>query len=98
MLRDRLARVYAEIACMRWLTERSLADPSAAGAGGSLAKLSWSHIDQELGNLALDLIGPEALGSGWGENFLSVRQASIAGGTTEINRNIIGEHVLGLPR
>ena len=96
--RDRLARVYAAIACMRFLTERSLADPSAAGAGGSLAKLAWSHIDQELGNLAVDLIGPEALGDRWGENLLGVRQASIAGGTTEINRNIIGEHLLGLPR
>ena len=34
----------------------------------------------------------------WGENLLAVRQASIAGGTTEINKNIVGEHVLGLPR
>ena len=34
----------------------------------------------------------------WGDNLLGVRQASIAGGTTEINKNIVGEHVLGLPR
>ena len=34
----------------------------------------------------------------WGDNLLAVRQASIAGGTTEINKNIMGEHVLGLPR
>jgi hypothetical protein len=100
VLRDRLARVYAAIRCMRLLTERSLSDPAAAGAGGSLAKLSWAWCDQELGNLAVDLIGPEALGADdpWAENFLAVRQASIAGGTTEINKNIVGEHVLGLPR
>jgi hypothetical protein len=100
VLRDRLARVYAAIRCMRLLTERSLSDPAAAGAGGSLAKLSWAWCDQELGNLAVDLIGPEALGvdDPWAENFLAVRQASIAGGTTEINKNIVGEHVLGLPR
>jgi alkylation response protein AidB-like acyl-CoA dehydrogenase len=86
---------------MRHLTERSLADSSeAAGALGSLAKLSWAYCDQELGDLAVDLIGPDALGGEdrWTENFLAVRQASIAGGTTEINKNIVGEHVLGLPR
>jgi alkylation response protein AidB-like acyl-CoA dehydrogenase len=101
VLRDRLARIYASIRVMRHLTERSLADSSeAAGALGSLAKLSWAFCDQELGNLAVDLIGPDALGGEdrWAENFLAVRQASIAGGTTEINKNIVGEHVLGLPR
>ncbi len=97
-LRERLARAYADIACMRYLTERSLADPSAAGAGGSLAKLAWARCDQELANLAVDLIGPGALSDRWGENLLSVRQASIAGGTSEINRNIVAERVLGLPR
>ena len=88
-------------AAMRFLTERSLSDPSAAeGAGGSLAKLSWAHCDQELADLAVDLIGLDALGAEdrWAENLLAVRQASIAGGTTEINKNIVGEHVLGLPR
>jgi hypothetical protein len=101
VLRDRLARIYASIRVMRHLTERSLADSSeAAGALGSLAKLSWAYCDQEFGNLAVDLIGPDALGGEdrWAENFLAVRQASIAGGTTEINKNIVGEHVLGLPR
>jgi alkylation response protein AidB-like acyl-CoA dehydrogenase len=100
VLRQRLAGIYADIRCMRFLTERSLSDPAAAGAGGSLAKLSWAHCDQELAALAVDLIGLDALvGSDrWGENLLAVRQASIAGGTTEINKNIVGEHVLGLPR
>jgi hypothetical protein len=101
VLRDRLASVYASIRVMRHLTERSLADSSeGAGALGSLAKLSWAYCDQELGNLAVDLIGLEALCNHdrWADNFLAVRQASIAGGTTEINKNIVGEHVLGLPR
>ena len=97
-LRERLARAYADITCMRYLTERSLADPSAAGASGSLAKLAWARCDQNLANLAVDLIGPGALVDRWGENLLAVRQASIAGGTSEINRNIVAEHVLGLPR
>ena len=101
VLRERLARIFSAIRCMRYLTERSLSDPAAAaGAGGSLAKLSWAHCDQELGNLAVDLIGLNALGADdyWADNLLAVRQASIAGGTTEINKNIVGEHVLGLPR
>ena len=106
VLRDRLVRIYAAIRCMRFLTERSLSDSTAgegagAGAGaGSLAKLSWAYCDQELANVAVDLIGPDALGGTdpWAENLLAVRQASIAGGTTEINKNIVGEHVLGLPR
>ena len=100
ILRQRLARVYAGIRCMRFLTERSLADPSAAGAGGSLAKLSWAWCDQELADVAVSLIGLDALEGcdHWAINLLAVRQASIAGGTTEINKNIIGEHLLGLPR
>jgi alkylation response protein AidB-like acyl-CoA dehydrogenase len=100
VLRQRLARTFVDIRCMRYLTERSLADPSAAGSGGSLAKLSWAHCDQELADLAVDLVGLEALGADdrWSHNLLGVRQASIAGGTTEINKNIVGEHVLGLPR
>ncbi|HVT42740.1 MAG TPA: acyl-CoA dehydrogenase family protein [Acidimicrobiales bacterium] len=98
--RQRLARVFAGIRCMRYLTERALADPAAAGAGGSLAKLAWSRNDQDLAALAVDLVGMDALtrDDRWGENLLAVRQASIAGGTTEINKNIVGEHVLGLPR
>ena len=99
VLRQRLAGIYADIRCMRFLTERSLADPAAAGAGGSLAKLSWAHCDQELAALAVDLIGLDAFGvQSVGREPAGVRQASIAGGTTEINKNIVGEHVLGLPR
>ena len=85
---------------MRYLTERSFADPSAASAAGSLAKLSWAGCDQELADLAVDLIGLDALlaRDHWALNLLGVRQASIAGGTTEINKTVVGERVLGLPR
>ena len=98
-LRQRVAGIHSDISCMRWLTERGLADPTAyGGAGGSLSKLSWSAIEQDLGDLALDLVGMDGLSDRWAANVVSVRQASIAGGTTEINRNIVAEHVLGLPR
>jgi len=100
--RDRLMGVYSRIAAMRWTTTREL---QAIGAGrqpspsmGSIAKLMWSRTEQSLAELAVDLLGLESLGGRWGKNLASSRQSTIAGGTTEINRNILAEHGLGLPR
>jgi len=102
LLRDRLMDVYARVACMRWTTTREL---EAIGLGrqpsasmGSVAKLMWSGIEQDLAELAVDLLGMESLLGPWGKNLAASRQTSIAGGTTEINRNILAEHGLGLPR
>ena len=102
VLRDRLMDVYARVACMRWTTTREL---EAIGQGrqpsasmGSVAKLMWSGIEQDLAELAVDLLGMEALLGPWGRNLAASRQTSIAGGTSEINRNILAEHGLGLPR
>jgi alkylation response protein AidB-like acyl-CoA dehydrogenase len=101
-LRDRLMAIYARVACMRWTTTREL---EAVGLGrqpsasmGSIAKLMWSTIEQDLAELAVDLLGLEALDGPWARNLAASRQTSIAGGTTEINRNILAEHGLGLPR
>ncbi len=109
--RQRVTRVWSQIACMRWTTERSLAQlrpgPSgrgrgqrvdASGTAGSLAKLAWSRADQALAELATDLLGVGALSGEWAYNLASSRSTSIAGGTTEINRNIVAEQGLGLPR
>lgn len=102
VIRDRLMTLYARIACMRWTTTREL---QAVGQGrqpsptmGSIAKLMWSLTEQTLAELAVDLLGLEALSGPWAKNLASSRQSTIAGGTTEINRNILGEHGLGLPR
>ena len=102
VVRDRLMGAYARIAAMRWTTTSEL---HAIGAGrqpsptmGSIAKLMWSRTEQSLAELAVDLLGLEALGGRWGKNLASSRQSTIAGGTTEINRNILAEHGLGLPR
>jgi alkylation response protein AidB-like acyl-CoA dehydrogenase len=102
VIRDRLMALYARIACMRWTTTREL---QAIGQGrqpsptmGSIAKLMWSLTEQTLAELAVDLLGLEALSGPWAKNLASSRQSTIAGGTTEINRNILGEHGLGLPR
>ncbi len=101
-IRNRLAMVYQRIACMRWTTTRELErvsrghDPSPST--GSLTKLMWSQTEQALAEVATDLMGMEGLGGPWAKNLASSRQATIAGGTTEINRNILAEHGLGLPR
>ena len=97
---QRLAGIYADIRCMRYLTERSLSDPAAAGAGGITGQAVLGPLRPGAGRAGR---GPDRARCArawdrWGENLLAVRQASIAGGTTEINKNIVGEHVLGLPR
>jgi alkylation response protein AidB-like acyl-CoA dehydrogenase len=100
--RDRLAQVYAKIACLRWSTAREL---EAVGHGskpkpamGSMAKLLWSEISREIADLAVGVLGPAALEPPWSTTLLGSVSSSIAGGTSEINRNIVGEHGLGLPR
>ncbi len=101
-LRQRVAEVHSDIACMRWMTNRSFAQMrqgQPSGASGSLTKLAWARADQRLASLAVDLLGAEGMLDGpWPTNLASSRQTSIAGGTTEINLNIVGEHGLGLPR
>jgi alkylation response protein AidB-like acyl-CoA dehydrogenase len=65
---------------------------------GSLAKLMWAEISQELAGLAVGLLGPSALDGRWATSFEASPAISIAGGTSNINRNIVAEHGLGLPR
>jgi alkylation response protein AidB-like acyl-CoA dehydrogenase len=101
--RDRIARLYADIACLRYATSRELAkvgqgaQPSATMGG--LAKLAWARSGQQLAELAVSVLGPEALLDGpWAKALLMSPSYSIAGGTGDINRNVVAEHGLGLPR
>lgn len=102
LVRGRVAALHERIACMRWSTTREI---EAVGLGrqpspgsGSLTKLMWSRIDQDLAELAVDVLGLEGLSGRWAKLLAASRQATIAGGTTEINRNIVAEQALGLPR
>ncbi|MGO8873031.1 MAG: acyl-CoA dehydrogenase family protein [Acidimicrobiales bacterium] len=100
-IRDRVAGVYADIACMRWMTDRSLAqlrDGQPTGAAGSMTKLAWGRAEQRLAALAVDVLGEGSTAGPWGYYLVAARQSTIAGGTTEINLNIVGELGLGLPR
>jgi alkylation response protein AidB-like acyl-CoA dehydrogenase len=100
--RDRLARIYSAIACIRYSTMRELAKTAQGGQPsatmGGLAKLSWARAAQEMAELAMSILGPEALLGPWSKNLAMSPSMSIAGGTSDINRNIVGEHGLGLPR
>jgi alkylation response protein AidB-like acyl-CoA dehydrogenase len=96
-----VASIYADIACMRWMTNRSLVrmrNDQPTGADGSMTKLAWGRAEQKLSALALDLLGMGATIDEWGTNLAASRQTTIAGGTSEINLNIVAEMGLGLPR
>jgi len=100
--RDRLARLYASIAAMRYMTTRELEAVGHGGqpspAMGSLTKLMWAQATQELADLAVGLFGSTTLDGSWTKHLVASPGVSIAGGTSDINRNIVAEHGLGLPR
>jgi alkylation response protein AidB-like acyl-CoA dehydrogenase len=109
-LARRLARARAEVEAMRAMTYRSLslaARTGMPGAEASMMRLFFSELIQRIDRLAMDIIGAagvtdfNANGSSrneWGEDYLTGLSQTIGGGTKEIQRNIIGERVLGLPR
>jgi alkylation response protein AidB-like acyl-CoA dehydrogenase len=108
---QRLAQAFAEVKLFQLHNWRSLSRLEAGepiGPEGSALKLYWSEMSQRLHSLALDVLGPAApLGAGatdnpgegeWQRSWLYYQAASIFAGTNEIQRTIIGERVLGLPR
>ena len=99
--RDLLMRRFIEVRNLEFLAKRTLGAALSGrvpGAEGSVIKLAWSQTSQALARTAVDLIGTEALQGPWARGLLSSSSLTIAGGTTEVNKNIIGERVLGLPR
>jgi alkylation response protein AidB-like acyl-CoA dehydrogenase len=93
--RDRLMQIYAQGQALRALLLR----PDKGAAGASAAKLLRSELELDLELHVADLRGAEAmLGGPATDRFLYAPGMRIAGGTSEIQRNIIGERVLALPR
>jgi len=107
LVRQRLARSYAELEILRYNTLRSLSgyDGPVAPPEASIIKLYWSTWHRQLGELALDVRGPAGLVAEgfpyeldeFQRTFLFSRSETIYGGSNEIQKNIIGERVLGLP-
>ena len=102
-MEQRLAAAYVEVRIFQLHNWRSLSRIEAGlplGAEGSTLKLYWSEMSQRLHALAMDVLGPTSplAGGEWQRSWLYYQAASIFAGTNEIQRNIIGERVLGLPR
>ena len=101
VVRQALARRYTDARLLELLAKRTLGAMlagKAPGAEGSVIKLAWSSSEQALAATAVDVLGLHGLDGGWAAGLLSSRSLSIAGGTTEVNKNIVGERVLGLPK
>lgn len=89
-----------------WGTVSTLQDGGDIGAEGSVNKVFWSELDIALHETALDLLGPAAELRGapgvaegrWMDDYLFSISGPIYAGTNEIQRNIIAERLLGLPR
>lgn len=83
-----------------WGTVTRLADGGEMGAAGSINKVFWSELDIKLHEAGLDLLGPDAelLETPWMDGFVFSLSGPIYAGTNEIQRNIIAERILGLPR
>jgi alkylation response protein AidB-like acyl-CoA dehydrogenase len=111
LVRQRLAQAWIEVEIFRLHNQRTLARLARGeeiGPESSLVKLFWAGMSQRLSETALAVLGPDALfmpgddhalnRGRWVHNFLATRANSIMGGTSEIQRTIIGERLLGLPR
>ena len=110
-LRQRLAQAYVEVRLFQlhnWRTLSRLEKGLEPGPEGSALKLYWSEMSKRLHETAMAVLGPAAPlwrgaadnpGDGtWQRSWLYYQAASIFAGTNEIQRNIVGERVLGLPR
>ncbi|BBH18444.1 putative acyl-CoA dehydrogenase FadE [Nocardioides baekrokdamisoli] len=111
VLRDRLADLKVELDVMRANAARMLAGveggsgSDAGGGAASIAKLVWANWHQKLGETAMAIAGPASLTAEapyeldrFQRLFLFARADTIYGGSDEIQRNILAERVLGLPR
>jgi alkylation response protein AidB-like acyl-CoA dehydrogenase len=101
--RDRGAAIYTRARILGWLGERSLLADGGGPNGGvaGLIKLAWSTLGQSFAEYTADVDGLAAIAGDdmrSGERLVGSRSYTIAGGTTEVMRNIIGERSLGLPR
>jgi alkylation response protein AidB-like acyl-CoA dehydrogenase len=101
VLRRRLARVYLEGEYLKLLADRAIsaaANDRPPGPEASLTKLVWADVHQHVAAVAADVLGPDALSGEWGLDQLHVRGLTLAGGTTQVNKNVVAQRVLGLPR
>ncbi len=122
LVRQKVAWCYSKVEIMRFLGMRTLTKFLAGehpGPDASIFKLYWSEYHHKITELAIDILGAEALeidgkfpssafstdspgapndSGSWIGTFLNARAGTIYAGTSQVQRNIIGEMVLGLPK
>ncbi len=105
LLRQRIMELYSAEVCQSLIsmqTRAALQAGKTPGPGGSLGKLAGANIAAMYRGLSLDVVGVEGVAwesnGRWANEALGTFASGIAGGTDQIQRNIIGERVLGLPR
>ncbi|MBT2380707.1 acyl-CoA dehydrogenase family protein [Streptomyces sp. ISL-111] len=105
VLRRRLGRLNAEFRALWRLTQGNVAESERTGGvpgiGGSVFKLRYSGARQELYEAAAEVLGAEGafdLDREWALDRLSSLSYTIAAGTSQIQRNIVAERILGLPK
>jgi alkylation response protein AidB-like acyl-CoA dehydrogenase len=109
-VRQQLAWAFTRVEIMRYAGLRTLSEVVARkepGPAASINKMFWSEYARDVSDLMMNLRGPESLirpeGEGyaldrWQTEFLASRSGTIWGGTAQVQRNIVGERVLGLPK
>jgi alkylation response protein AidB-like acyl-CoA dehydrogenase len=111
IVRQKIAQMWIDTEVFKYTGARAitkLLKGELPGPEASAGKMMWTEGHQRLQDLAMELQGPYAQlargsqwtvdGGVWQYSFLRSRANSIEGGTTEIQKNIIGERVLGLPK
>jgi alkylation response protein AidB-like acyl-CoA dehydrogenase len=111
VIRQKLAKSYMEIEAFRYTVYRTISTRirgESVGPEASTLKICFSEMNQRVSELALQIAGPYSQllqGSRWAVDdglwphfFLGQRSSTIAGGTSEIQRNILGDRVLEMPR
>jgi len=107
VLRQKLMRIYTMETCQSLVSMRTRAELKAGktpGPGGSISKLASTNIMDQVRNVTMEIVGASGVAweeesdGRWQRGALTSLQGGIAGGTNEIQRNIIGDRVLGLPR
>ncbi|MFP5380167.1 MAG: acyl-CoA dehydrogenase family protein, partial [Vicinamibacteria bacterium] len=103
-VRDRIADLHTRVEGYRGHALRTLArlaDGESLGPEASVTKLLWSELERDLYETTRELLGTEAetaVDPEWQNRYWYARAATIYAGTSEIQRNVIAERVLGLPR